>query len=88
MRVYEDKKLSDQTFVLEEVVFIRCRLTSCDLSYSGGDFEWVETNCENCRFRWRGPAKNALAMLHMLGWLKPPTQGQPQIPPTAGPKPN
>lgn len=88
MRVYEDKHLSDQSFVLEEVVFIRCRLKNCDLFYSGGDFEWVETQFENCRFRWRGPAKNTLAMLHGFGWLKPPTQGQPQIPPTAGPKPN
>lgn len=88
MRVHEDKTLSDQSFVLEEVVFIRCRLKNCDLFYSGGDFEWTETHFENCRFRWRGPAKNTFAMLHGLGFLKPPTPGQPQIPPTAGQKAN
>jgi hypothetical protein len=88
MRVYEDKKLSDQSFVVEEVVFIRCHLKNCDLFYSGGDFEWAETQFENCRFRWRGPSKNTLAMLQGLGLLKAPAPGQPQIPPTVGQKAN
>jgi hypothetical protein len=88
MRVYEDKNMSDQTFILEEVVFIRCHLKNCDLFYSGGDFEWQETKFENCRIRWRGPAKNTFALLHGMGLLKLPMQGQPQIPTTAGQKPN
>lgn len=87
MQVYENKQIVDQSFVLEEVVFIKCHLKNCDLFYSGGDFEWVETNFENCRFRWRGPARNTLMMLQLFGWLKPPVQGQ-AIPTTAGPKPN
>jgi hypothetical protein len=88
MRVYEDKNLSDQSFVLEDVVFIRCHLKNCDLFFSGGDFEWAETNFENCRFRWRGPAKNTFALLLGIGLMKPPTAGQPQVPPTVGQKLN
>jgi hypothetical protein len=88
MHVHEDKNMSNQSFVLEETVFRRCRLKNCDLFYSGGDFEWEETNFENCRFHWRGPAKNTFAMLQGFGLLKPPIPGQPQIPATAGQKPN
>ena len=87
MRVYNAENLSDQSFVLEEAVFIRCRLKNCDLFYSGGDFEWVETNFENCRFRWRGPAKTTVMLLQGIGLLKTPTSGQPTIPPTSA-KPN
>ena len=88
MRAYEDQNMSDQSFILEEVVFIRCRLKNCDLFYSGGDFEWVETNFEGCRFHWRGPAKNTLMLLQGMGLMKPPTQGQPQIPTTSAARPN
>jgi hypothetical protein len=87
VKVHEDKNLNNQSFVLDETVFIRCHLKNCDLFYSGGDFEWVETQMENCRFHWRGPAKNMLGMLLGMGLLKPPTAAQPAVPPTAG-KPN
>lgn len=88
MRVYEDKNYSDQSFVLEECVFRRCKLKNCDLFYSGGDVEWEETNFETCRFHWRGPAKNTVGLLQATGLMKPPLAGQLQIPTTSGPKPN
>ena len=66
IRIYEDKNLSDQSFILDDVVFIRCHLKNCDLFYSGGDCEWTETNFENCRFHWRGAAKNSFALFQML----------------------
>jgi hypothetical protein len=76
IKVYEDKILNDESFILDEVVFLRCRLKNCDLFYHGGDFEWTETSMENCRFHWRGPAKNSVALFQLL-------QGsnQPQLPP-------
>jgi hypothetical protein len=87
MRVHVDGDLTDQTFILEEVIFIRCRLKNCDLFYSGGDYEWLDTHFENCRFHWRGPAKNTFAILQGFGLLTKPPSGQAAIPPTAG-KPN
>ena len=86
IRVYEDKNLSDQSFILDDVVFIRCRLKNCDLFYSGGDCEWAETHFDNCRFHWRAAAKNSFALFQMLqimtqqaGIPKPPssTTGKP-----------
>lgn len=83
IKVYEDKTLNDQSFSLDEVVFIRCRLKNCDLFYAGGDYEWVETSMENCRFHWRGAAKNSFALFQSLQGAarqpmapKPPTSTQ------------
>jgi hypothetical protein len=78
IKVYEDKTLNDQSFVLDDVVFIRCRLKNCDLFYSGGDSEWANTAFENCRFHWRGAAKNTFALLQSMGIL-------PQQPPAPAP---
>ena len=80
--VFEDKTLSNQSFILDDVVFIRCRLKNCDLFYSGGDYEWVETSMENCRFHWRRAAKNSFALFQALQVMsqvpipKPPSSTQ------------
>ena len=66
IKVYEDKTLNDQSFILDDVVFIRCRLKNCDLFYSGGDYEWIETSMDSCRFHWRGAAKNSVALFQSL----------------------
>lgn len=75
METYRNQKFQGKSFILEEVAFVKCLLTDCDLYYSGGDFDWVETGFENCRFHWRGPAKNMVALaqtIGMLGKLEPP----------------
>ena len=86
LKVYEDKILDDQSFILDEAVFIRCRLKNCDLFYSGGDCEWVETNFENCRFHWRGAAKNSFALFQQLQLMG--QQAHAPVPPTSTGKPN
>ncbi len=85
METYRKQDFQGKSFILEEVTFLECKLSDCDLYYSGGDFEWVNSNFENCRFHWRGPAKNTLALLQVMGALKPP-----QMPPQSsvvGPDP-
>jgi hypothetical protein len=81
IKVYEDKALNDQSFILDDVVFIRCRLKNCDLFYSGGDTEWANTNFDNCRFHWRGAAKNTFALLQNMGIL--PLQPPVPVPPAS-----
>ncbi len=73
METHRNQKFQGKSFILDEVVFLDCKLTDCDLYYSGGDSEWVNTTFENCRFHWRGPAKNMLAILQGLGLLQTPT---------------
>lgn len=76
MQTYKDENFQGRSFTLEEVTFIKCTLADCDLYYNGGDFEWIETRFDNCRFHWRGPAKNTLAMAQVLGMIG--KQGPPQ----------
>lgn len=86
IKIYEDKNLNDQSFVLDEVVFIRCRLKNCDLFYSGGDCEWLETHFDSCRFHWRGPAKNSFALFQMLKLMS--QQAGSPVPPSTTGRPN
>lgn len=60
METYRKQNFQGRSFILEEVVFMECKLTDCDLFYSGGDSEWVNCQFENCRFHWRGAAKNTI----------------------------
>lgn len=66
VRVYQGKNFHDESFILDECVFLDCSLKNCDLFYSGGDCEWANSTFENCRFHWRGAAKNCFALFQML----------------------
>jgi hypothetical protein len=80
MRVHRDKTITNQEFILEEVAFINCILRDCDLFYSGGDFDWQGGQFQNCRFHFRGAAKNTVTLCQQIGMI-----GKPQIPlPGAG----
>jgi hypothetical protein len=72
METYRNQKFQGKSFILEEVAFVKCELTDCDLYFSGGDFDWIETRMVNCRFHWKGSAKNTIALLQSMGALKPP----------------
>lgn len=88
METMRDQQFTGRTFVLDETVFINCRLKDCDLFFAGGDFEWVNTNFESCRFHWRGPASSTVRLLHTLGLLKPPDQQTQLVPATTSGRPN
>ena len=79
MQTYKRQTLEGKSLVLEEVAFIECVLRDCDLFYSGGDFEWQNTTFENCRFHWRGPAKNTFSLFQTFGLLREPTPGSSAI---------
>jgi hypothetical protein len=79
MTKYDNKQMSKATFVMEECFFVNCVVTDCDLFYSGGDVEWVNSRFENCRWHFRGLALKTVQLMIQLGMMKP---GQlPQVPP-------
>jgi len=67
---YEGKTFKNGAFEMEECFFVNCVLTECDLFYSGGDLEMINTRIENCRFHFRGPALKTIQMLQAAGMLK------------------
>ena len=69
---YENKEFKNVTFVAEECFFVNCVLRECDLFYSGGDFEWVNANFQNCRWHFRGQALRTIQLGQLLGMLKNP----------------
>ena len=67
---YESKNFKDGAFEVDECFFVNCVLTECDLFYSGGDVEMINTQVVNCRFHWRGSALKTIQLLQNMGLLK------------------
>lgn len=82
MQAFKDKTFENQSFVIEEVYFENCVLRNCDLFYSGGDFEWVNASFDNCRFHFRGAAKNTQTLFQSMGLLKQAPLGA-MLPPSS-----
>jgi len=74
---YEGETFEKQAFVVEESFFVNCALKECDLFYSGGDFEWINTSFDHCPWHFRGIALKTIQLMQQIGMLK-----QPQIPPS------
>jgi hypothetical protein len=77
METFRNQDFQGKSFVIEEVAFVNCRLTDCDLYYSGGEFDWMNSHFESCRFHWRGPAKNTLALFQNIGMISAQTAPLP-----------
>jgi len=76
--LHNGETLKDAAYILEEHIFINCKLTNCRLIYSGGHFEWANTQFENCLWGFRGPAEKTMQFLVGAGILKP-GQAPPQM---------
>ena len=78
VKVFQGKNYHEESFSLDDCVFIDCVLKNCDLFYAGGDFELVNTNLDNCRVHFRGAAKNTVGIMQMLRMVPGPIQLPPQ----------
>lgn len=70
MKSFKNQNLKDMALDLDQIFLDTCVLSNCDLFYSGGDFEFQNASFENCRFHFRGAARNAQMMFQMIGLLK------------------
>jgi hypothetical protein len=78
--VHDGDTFMAATFVVEEHVFINCKLKNCRLFYSGGTPEWVNTSFENCTWGFRDAAANTMRLAAMIGMLKQGQAPPPNIP--------
>jgi hypothetical protein len=69
---YEGQTLSKLSLVIEDCCFLNCVLKECDLFYSGGDVEWMNTQMMNCQWHFRGPALKTIQLAQLMGMLKTP----------------
>ena len=67
---YQGKTYRNEAFDIDECFFLDCHLIECDLFFSGGDVEMVNTPSENCRFHPRVPALKTIQLLQAMGMLK------------------
>jgi hypothetical protein len=84
MQTIKKQTLEGASLILEDNCFIDCVLRDCDLYFSGGDFEWQNTTFDNCRFHWRGAAKNTLELIRTMGLLRDLTPPKAGITKTTG----
>jgi len=85
MQSFKGQSFDGRVFEMDDTVFFNCKLKNCDLYYSGGDFEWLETSFENCRWHWRGPARNALMLAQLIGMIPQQVASVPAIPTSGQP---
>jgi hypothetical protein len=78
---HENEPLKNSTYLVEEHIFINCKLTNCRMIYSGGAFEFVNTTFENCQWGFRGMAGDTMKLLAILGMLKPGQMPPSTMPP-------
>lgn len=71
MTVHEGDTFIATTFVVEEHIFVNCKIKNCRLFYSGGSFEWVNTSFENCTWSFLNEAGNTVRLAMSIGMLKP-----------------
>jgi hypothetical protein len=74
MQAFRNQSFEGRFFDLDDTVFFECNLKNCDLFYAGGDIQIVNTKMDNCRFQWRGAAKNTVFVLQSLGVLPDPSK--------------
>jgi hypothetical protein len=79
LAVYEGMKLTGKHFVVEETIFRNCTLVNCWLYYSGGAFEWENTNFQDCNWGFRGAARDTIQVLTSIGLLKPGQTPPPNL---------
>jgi hypothetical protein len=88
MQSFKGQNFESRVFDMDETVFFNCKLKDCDLYYSGGDFEWTQTSFENCRWHWRGAAKNMVILAQLIGMIPLQVGALPAIPTSGATKPN
>lgn len=69
MRVQQDKAFEGVTIDIDDTQFIRCKLYSCTLRYSGGECEFIACDITNNHIIVTGTAERTMKVLGSLGFF-------------------
>ena len=83
--IHNNESLKNAVYPLDEHAFFNCKLTNCTLIYSGGSFEFVNMQLENCQWKFRNDAGMTIALLASIGMLKPGQAPPPNFQGSGGP---
>jgi hypothetical protein len=83
---YENQTFKQKVFVLEECWFVNCVLRECTLFYSGGTYDWENTNVEpSCQWKFHGPARMTFELFRLIGLITAQPAPPVQPPKNSGP---
>jgi hypothetical protein len=69
--VVDGQTYSKTKLVLDNHVYKNCRIDDCDIYYSGGQYELIDTRVTNCRLILNQPAKGMYAAIQIFKMKSP-----------------
>jgi len=79
MLAFENQTFAGTTVILDDKIFIKCKIDRCTVIYAGGDLMLDGTKITNSWFKFDGPAARTIKLLK---WLKAlPEDALPQVAP-------
>jgi hypothetical protein len=69
--VVEGQTLSKTKLVLDNHVYRNCQIDDCEIYYSGGQYELIDTRVTNCRLILNQPAKGMYAAIQIFKMKSP-----------------
>ncbi len=71
MKTVKGKTFDKTTVMIDDTEFVNCKITNCELVYSGGPFGWVETSISKCFITLRGASAFTAGFLEKFGLIDP-----------------
>ena len=68
-RQFVDRTFRNETLVLDECEFIRCKLKNCKIIYRGDDYSFKETEFTDNHWIFEGRALRVTRLLQMIGMI-------------------
>lgn len=69
--VVEGQTFSKQKLSLDNHVYRNCSIDDCDIYYSGGPYELIDTHITNSRLHLNQPAKNIYSAIQIFKMKSP-----------------
>jgi hypothetical protein len=69
--VIDGQNFSKTKLVLDNHVYKNCQIDDCEIYYSGGQYELIDTRVTNCRLILNHPAKGMYAAIQIFKMKSP-----------------